>query len=273
MNSIFHKYKNRILYSLCDLCVHLTLRSLWFLHFLRVLCVVFPLRPQPVRLASPRFPKFSRMPGNLQKYICFMLLFIPTIIFSQPAFQQPKQMLSKVKYDTNIKDTFFEKQYFSYEWFMIQEDDGTFSSAIYDSLGNEIIDTTKNIHTANCITQHQGEHTIRYCNAFYKGDTLMLFINDFTASTYDNLLVKVFNGKFSCQYWTAYPSMQRSQKLTWVTTSQRLTLNSEKYKVDDEVKGKIYVMIKEEQLTHEGLKETTKIMIEGVVKTRVVEGE
>lgn len=243
-----YKNKNCILHFLCVLCAQFSLCSLWLLYFLR-------------------------MPFGLNKHFCSALLFYPILTFSQPAYQQPKQILSKVKYDTNIKDTFFEKKYFSFEWFMIDNEDGTFSSAIADSLGNPIIDTTKSIHTANCVTQHQGEHTIRYCTAFNKGDTLLLFVNDFTASTYDNLLIKVINGKFSCQYWTAYPNLHRSEKLTWTTTSQLLTLNAGTYKTGDEVKGKIYVMIKEEQLTHEGKKETTKIMIEGAVKTKVVEGK
>ncbi|MFZ5554263.1 MAG: hypothetical protein ACOZCO_14185 [Bacteroidota bacterium] len=209
----------------------------------------------------------------MRLYLLLTLFFLAIgfpVAYTQPAFPQPVQKISKVKYDVSLRDTFFEKEYYSLQWFMLQNEDGSYSSALADSLGNPVIDTAKMVHTANCVSQQGYEHIIRYCDAWYKGDTLLLFLNDMTASTYDNLLVKVINGKFSCQYWTAYPSLQRSQKLTWTTTSQKLELDREKYKAGDKLKGKIYVMIKEEQLQHSGKKETCIILIEGAIKTNLI---
>lgn len=150
----------------------------------------------------------------------------------------PVQMKTAVQYDSKLTDPFFKTEKSSYYWWIIEHDDGTFEDTSGEFKKGDKPPRIR--HTANCVTKHQGKHTIRYCDAtLHPDNTIELFIHDTTASTYDNLSVRIKDGVFQCQYWTKYVRDRGDEGVIWTTKKQKLILNKKKYHTGDIIKGKI----------------------------------
>ena len=156
----------------------------------------------------------------------------------------------------------------SYPWWVVNHYDGYVETIEGDKIAEN--DSMHLKHTANCITNQQYEHKIRFCEAELDNNTMILYIHDFTASTNDNLKIKITNRLFQCQYWTTYVADRGDEGLIWTTKKQILILDKKEYKKGDTIKGK---------LKFECLQEVTNpkykgryphyIRIEGVFKTTV----
>ncbi len=201
--------------------------------------------------------------------LLIILIWLTTItfIYAEPK-GQPDQLISPVQYDAMLSDPFFMSNEWSYPWWVVNHYDGYVETIEGDKIAEN--DSMHLKHTANCITNQQYEHKIRFCEAELSNGTIILYIHDFTASTNDNLKIKITNRLFQCQYWTAYVADKGDEGLIWTTKKQILILDKREYKKGDTIKGK---------LEFECLQEVTNpkykgryphyIRIEGVFKTTV----
>jgi hypothetical protein len=171
--------------------------------------------------------------------------------FSQaPPLNQPQQIRSAVIYDEKLKDRFFTKK----QWSM---GDPNFGEA-----------KTKRLHTAQCVTDHQIRHFVRFCDGQILEDgTLQLYIHDFTPSTVDDLLILVKDEQFTCQYWTVYMGDRGDENLIWTTKKQKLILDKKTYRKGERIKGKIeFECLQEVTNPKYGGRFPQSIKIEGVFK-------
>ena len=180
---------------------------------------------------------------------------------------QPKQIKSRVSYDSKFSDPFFESSEWSYPWFIIRHADGHIENATGGTTDEKELPRLK--HTAKCFTAHQGEHVIKFCEArLLKDNTIELFVQDMSPSTSDNLKILVKDGLFSCQYWTFYVADKGDEGLIWTTKRQKLILDKKVYAIGDIIKGKIeFECLQEVTNPKYGGRHPKAIIIEGVFRT------
>jgi hypothetical protein len=159
--------------------------------------------------------------------------------WQDPPWRQPEQMQSRVDYDPNLIDPFFESNEWSY-WDGTREltDRGLHPPG-------EVLDKLK--HTAKCFsTSRGGKHDVRFCEASLRdGNMIDLFIHESNPAYYDGLRVEIKNGMFTCQYWTLYLDSRR-KGLVWTTKRQKLTLDKKTYQKGDTIKGRIDIEVLDE---------------------------
>ncbi|MBI4963248.1 MAG: hypothetical protein HY913_08225 [Desulfomonile tiedjei] len=149
---------------------------------------------------------------------------------------QPEQMSSKVSYDPKLSDTFFESDEWSYPHWITKHPDGHFTS----SRGidkNPVEDPPRLKHTSKCFSTSFGvKHVVNFCEArLVDGHVLDLLFHERNAAFRDSLLVRIRNGKFTCQYWI----VDDVGVFQWTTTRQKLTLDKKAYRKGDVIKGRI----------------------------------
>ena len=180
--------------------------------------------------------------------------------------EQPRQIRTPVQYDPGLSDPFFDSNEWSYPWWIIIRDDGSFE----DTTGEitDLKDAPRLKHTANCITKYKGEHTIRFSRAkLYDDGTIDILIHDDSASTNDKLKIEVKNGYFSCQYWTTHVADRGDEDVIWTTKKQKLVLQKKEYRKGDILRGKIeFECLQEVTNPKYGARYPRIIRIEGVFK-------
>ncbi|HAR41996.1 MAG TPA: hypothetical protein DCS07_05095 [Bdellovibrionales bacterium] len=199
------------------------------------------------------------------RFILFWLVAFMTlpVVF---ATEQPKQMESSVEYDTEMTDQFFEVDTWSSPWWIIEQDDGSFEDTTGQITRREDIPRLR--HTAECRTEHQIPHMIKFSEARQiDKDTIEIRIHDESASTFDDLTVIVRNGRYSSHYKTVYPVAAANTGLVWTTTKQRLVLNKKQYAKGDFIRGRIdFECVEEMKDARNGKKNIRTIRIEGRFK-------
>jgi hypothetical protein len=154
---------------------------------------------------------------------------------------QPAQIKSKVNYDPNLSDPFFESNKWSYPWGVHRNKDGSFEDMTSDKKPKKEPPRIK--HTAKCFDSFN-KLRIDFCYAKLLADgKLELFIRSDAVSS--NLRIVVQNGEFQSQYWHHYPGYS-APGLRWITRKQKLTLSRQTYTKGDEIKGRIVVECAEE---------------------------
>jgi hypothetical protein len=227
--------------------------------------------PDCVIILRPMSREVSIYNGEIMKKIaCSMLLifvFKPLLSLAEEPINQPQQITSPVEYNAKLADPFFEVEKWNYPWWIIENEDGTIENTMGGSSNKKDIQRLK--QTANIQCDQQYGHDIHFCEAsVQKDEGLNIFIYDESASTYDNLKITLKQNRFSCQYWTTYPDASGNQNLVWVTKSQRLTLDRNKFARGDVLKGKIEFVCEEHAAGHDTLPAAPKnISIKGVFKT------
>ncbi|MGB0368098.1 MAG: hypothetical protein ACPGD8_01760 [Flavobacteriales bacterium] len=179
---------------------------------------------------------------------------------AQPS-KQPVQITSEIEIEPWLSHSFFDTTLWSYGNGILRLPDGTWRDNHDGILTKE--DTSQRIHTANIQMKGREWNTIRFCDAKLVNDTLEIFINDFTASTYDNLKIRVFENRFSSQYWTAYVWNYQQKEFQWTTIEQSLILNQSELEFDKSIRGEIYFKCEERVLGESKTKPDT-IELSGV---------
>jgi hypothetical protein len=141
---------------------------------------------------------------------------------------QPEQMWSNVNYDPKLTDTFFESDAWGYP------DGGQDATS---GMTQEGEGPSRLKDTARCYsTSFNVKHGVRFCEArFVNGHVIDLLIHDSTPAFSDSLLVRIRDGKFSCQFWI----VDDFGACIWTTTRQKLTLDKKGYEKGDMIKGRI----------------------------------
>ncbi|MFH1115943.1 MAG: hypothetical protein V1792_18685 [Pseudomonadota bacterium] len=179
---------------------------------------------------------------------------------------QPEQMSSKVHYDPNLTDRFFESD----EWVCPPG----FGGAITCRDGKPILILNDPCHswlsllmmencveprewtcpdgckecatcrdgrpvikmTAKCHSTYRGKHLVDLCKArLLDGEVLEILIYNSGPAFMDSLLVRISGGEFTCQFWSLFDF----GAVRWTTTQQKLTLDRKTYRKGDVIKGRI----------------------------------
>ncbi len=145
-----------------------------------------------------------------------------------------KRLISSVTIDKYFKDTLTFTAKWDYPWYIVDDDDG---GNMENTLGGELTetDTAHLYHTANCRTNHQGRHNIRYCNAILIEDTISLLFPPELPAYASGLLVYIKDNFFWTEFSATYPAP--TGRLSWDITKQKLVLNKKSYSSGDLIKG------------------------------------
>ncbi|MEW6533756.1 MAG: hypothetical protein AB1473_23200 [Thermodesulfobacteriota bacterium] len=94
-------------------------------------------------------------------------------------------------------------------------------------------------HTAKCYSTSFGvKHTVNFCEArLINGQVIDLLIHESRGAFSDSMLVRIRDGKFTCQYW----NHDGAGAVTWTTTRQKLALDKKAYAKGDMIKGRLDV--------------------------------
>ncbi|MEW6533758.1 MAG: hypothetical protein AB1473_23210 [Thermodesulfobacteriota bacterium] len=157
----------------------------------------------------------------------------------QPPSGQPEQMRSRVNYDPNLSDLFFESSEWSYPWWIIKHPDGHFEETTGDERPEE--EPPRERHTAKCFSTGFGsKHVVEFCEArLVDNNTIDLLIHHTCPGFLDRLRVQVNAERFTCQYWTFYPGPIGQADFIWTTMRQKLTLEKQAFRKGDVIRGRI----------------------------------
>ena len=175
---------------------------------------------------------------------------------------QPEQIWSRIHYDPNLSDPFFESNEWSYR--------------DYDAKGNPPERRPKEPprvrHTAKCFsTSLRTAHRVRFCEArLLEENAIDLFIYEDSPAFFDQMSVRIRNALFTCQYWTGYKAPGKAD-LIWTTKRQNLTMDKKVYRKGDVIKGRIDFECVEEPTNPEYVEKYGKyvatIKVYGVFRT------
>lgn len=191
---------------------------------------------------------------------------MPSLDTDRYTYKNSKDSITKrVVIDKNLDSKFFNTHAASYKWFVVKNDDGTFENTIGNTLTDE--DKRPVEHTANCVSTHQGEHVMNFCDATLRSDVLRLKIHGGLPAYSSSLLVEINkNSEFSCFFQAVYPAPVTD--LRWNVLSKKMKLKALDFK-----KGKpLYAWLSvdfEEISTYKGEKTVRSYKIEGFIKPMV----
>lgn len=176
-----------------------------------------------------------------------------------------KVFVSSVIVDTHFVDTFSFDLKWDYPWYIAPLDSGRFDNALGDTITEA--DTAHLYHTASAITNHQGEHEVRYCKAKIERDTLLLNFLPELPGYASWLNIRINNNAFWCQFKAAYPRYIKGETLTWTIKKQSLILNQSHYKTNDTIKGYFKIEFVETSTINNGIPKEQTFYFKGFIKT------
>ena len=172
---------------------------------------------------------------------------------------------ASVVIDAGLDSDFFRSKQSSYPWHIIEHDDGHLEDTISGGPANRKT-VSKIEHTANCISTHQGEHLMSFCEATLRGQGVELVITGGMPAYASMLTMKLDEKKqITCSFEATYPMTIPGEKLQWCITKKAFRMKNEGLKPDSRLLGWLTVEI--EEITTLNGKETRKTYkIEGYVK-------
>jgi len=197
-----------------------------------------------------------------------ILLILFPILSSGMDNTSPLSSLFKVQ-DTILADFSFTQKG-EYPWPIIKDEkSGKFRNALNDEEPVLHEDTVKKYYTANCITDHQGEHAIRYCDATLAHDTLILSFSDLDAAYHGYLVVTIVKDSFKSQWHCIYIVKIPGEKIAFTTLFQELILNTSDFSDGWILKGRLNIVFRED-FSAPGHKSTTgNYFVKGLFKTGI----
>jgi hypothetical protein len=134
-------------------------------------------------------------------------------------------------------------------------------------------EATKIEHTAKCLSTHQGEHKMSYCDVRQSGTGLFLVVSGGLPAYASTLTLKIDTEKnMKCGFEAVYPMTIPGEKLEWKITSKAFRMKSDDYKVGERLLGWLSVEF-EETCTIEGKVTSHTHKIEGYVKPIIRKAE
>ncbi|MCD4741808.1 MAG: hypothetical protein K8R67_04905 [Desulfobacteraceae bacterium] len=171
-------------------------------------------------------------------------------------------ILKKAVIDKDLYSTFFDSHEAFYKWYIIKNDDGTFENTMGGEISKE--DKIPIQHTSNCVSTHQGQHSMNFCDANLKSGVLQLKIHGGLPAYLSTLLIEVKeNNEFSCFFKAVYPVLVPDLK--WNILSKKLRLKTSDFKKGKQIFGWLSVEF-EETSTYKGEKAAKIYKIEGFIK-------
>ena len=171
------------------------------------------------------------------KFALFILtLFLGYNISAQVT--KKERLISLVTVDKHFKDTLTFSNKWDYPWYIVVDDGG---GNMENTLGGTLMetDTVHLYHTANCWTNHQGRHNVRFCDAILNKDTITLLFQPELPAYASELSISIKDKLFWSDFSATYPAP--AKKLSWVITKQKLVLNKKSYTPGDTINGYLEV--------------------------------
>ena len=167
--------------------------------------------------------------------------------------------------DAGLDSDFFRSTKASYPWHIIEHEDGHLEDTIAGGPANR-----KNVHkiehTANCLSTHQGEHLMSFCDATQNGRGIDLVITGGMPAYASMLTVKIDEKKqITCSFDASYPMTIPGECIQWRITKKAFRMKSEEIKANARLFGWLTVEF-EEITTLNGQTTRKNHKIEGYVK-------
>jgi hypothetical protein len=164
--------------------------------------------------------------------------------------------------DKDLYSIFFDSHEASYKWYIVKHDNGTFEDTMGGKVSKE--DKIPIEHTSNCVSTHQGEHSMNFCDANLKSRVLQLKIHGGLPAYASSLLIEVKeNQEFFCFFKAVYHAPVTDLK--WNILSKKLRLKTSDFKKGKQIFGWLSVEF-EETSTYKGEKVAIIYKIEGFIK-------
>ena len=164
---------------------------------------------------------------NKQLYLLLLLFFVSC---------NSNTDWSKIEYNSNLYNPFFDENIWNYRWYIYKDDEGNFNSSMGDTITET--DTAHLYNTAKIITNHQGEHDLKYCDARLNGDTLILSFPPSYPAYWLEFEVVIEGSKFK----TIVKGVPfTADEFEYEVIKQQLTLLTNNYSIGDSIKGEIYI--------------------------------
>ncbi len=168
--------------------------------------------------------------------------------------------------DASLDSDFFRSKQSSYPWHIIEHDDGHLEDTIAGGPANRKT-VSKIEHTASCISTHQGEHLMSFCDAAQREQGVDLVITGGMPAYASMLTVKIGEKRqITCSFEATYPMTIPGEKLQWRITKKAFRMKSAGLKPGTRLLGWLTVEFEEITLLKG---ETTRksYKIEGFVKS------
>jgi hypothetical protein len=182
-----------------------------------------------------------------------------------------KHIISPVTIDPNFVDTLTFNSKWEYPWYIVVDDEGHFETALGDSINKS--DTIHLYHTANCVTNHQGEHSIRYCDGKFVNDSVKLIFLPELPAYASSLCITIKNNNFWCDFSAVYPQYIQGEKLSWTINTQKLIMDTASYNPGDTIKGYIEVNFTETSTIPNKKPNSRDFYFKGFFKTQLTKNE
>lgn len=181
-----------------------------------------------------------------------------------------KRLISAVTVDKYFKDTLTFNKKWDYPWYIVVDDDGGNIENTLDGTLTEI-DTVHLYHTANCWTNHQGRHNVRYCDAILNNDTISLFLQPELPAYASELSISIKGNIFWSDFSATYPAP--TGRLSWIVNKQKLVLDKRSYLPGDTIKGYLEVEFIESSVEANQKTFRKKYYYKGYIKTPLLNKE
>jgi hypothetical protein len=194
-----------------------------------------------------------------------MMLFLPGVSFSQDCYDYKHTkdpVVEKVVIDAALNSDFFSSHKTSYPWYILRTEDGGFESTLNQPITRE--DRIPIEHTSNCVSTHQGEHVMDYCEAILKPGVLALEIHGGEPGYVSSLLVTIEGQYYKFFFKAAYP-MYDPHCLKWKIVSKKLKIKSAQFGRGKRVYAWISVVL-DETTTGKVFNKSKRYTIEGYLK-------
>lgn len=141
--------------------------------------------------------------------------------------------------DPNMPDTFTFPLRWDYPWWTIRNDDGSFENTAGNAISAQ--DTAHLYFTADCTSDHQGEHAVQYGYAKIEEDLLTLSFRGGEPAYFDRYFIYIKKNEFGAAMDVSYIFPSEHIRIDIRTLSQELLLDRSEVKAGDTIKGKVDV--------------------------------
>ncbi|MFT4601469.1 MAG: hypothetical protein ACI857_001649 [Arenicella sp.] len=134
----------------------------------------------------------------------------------------------------------------TYPWHVIKHKDGHFENTFgLPITQSDTAHVLKNAQVFVYILKDLKEvkYRIPFAEATIDKDTILIELNDESASNFEGLSIKIFEGEFELEYHKAYIQMLANIKVEFL--EQKVTLSQSHFEVGEEIKGEVFVIVKE----------------------------
>jgi hypothetical protein len=130
----------------------------------------------------------------------------------------------------------------SYPWWIIVHDSGRLEDTLDGVIDAD--DRRRIEHTANCLSTHQGEHAMEFCDAVAAEDGVVLTLSG-GLPAYAGALGVSIDAKlnYTCSFEAVYPAP--TNRLTWEIKKKELRLKSREFRPGSRIFGWLSVTFEE----------------------------